>query len=128
MVSLNIATQNYSFVDGNIITYNTLVNNKAKLKRVYDINQYQNIYYAWSSEILEKQDTSNIEYQLSSIIEDDKYKLKEEEWFKLVGKENFLSLDKEPRDFLIKTAGIIDLGHPFDIKETFNYSIYNNED
>lgn len=55
------------------------------------------------------------------------YKIREKELENLVGKKNFQLLDKESRDFLIKVVGVIDFGVPIDIKETLQYSIYNDE-
>ncbi len=52
------------------------------------------------------------------------YKIKEQEWIKLVGND-FLSLDGKSKEFLIKTAGVIDFGFKIDIKKTYHYSIYN---
>lgn len=49
------------------------------------------------------------------------YQLKELEWIKLVGKERWNTLDKEKRNFLIKTAGAIDLGKGINIKEAYEY-------
>lgn len=56
------------------------------------------------------------------------YEIKEREWIELVGKEEFQSLDKELRDFLINTAGMFDLGFSIDIKKAYKYSIFDNED
>jgi len=52
---------------------------------------------------------------------------KEKEWYKLVGKKRFKSLDKKLRDFLINTAGIFDFGFEVDIKKAYKYSIYDDE-
>ncbi len=65
------------------------------------------------SEIYKKE---NVAEQLSEI-----YQTKEQEWIKLVGKERWYALDKEKRDFLIKTAGAIDLGEGINIKEVYKY-------
>jgi len=51
----------------------------------------------------------------------DVYQKKEQEWIKLVGKERWYALDLEKRNFLINTAGIIDLGEKVDIKEMYKY-------
>jgi len=55
------------------------------------------------------------------------YKMKENEWYKLVGKNKFQSLDKELRDFLINAAGMFDFGFQVDIKKAYQYSPYNDE-
>lgn len=49
------------------------------------------------------------------------YLKKELEWIKLVGKERWFALDPEKRDFLIRTAGIIEINGFFDIREAFRY-------
>ena len=51
----------------------------------------------------------------------DFYQLKEQEWIKLVGKERWYVLGEEKRDFLIRTAGAIDLGKGINIKEAYRY-------
>lgn len=58
---------------------------------------------------------------------DNNYKKKREEWIRLVGKERFNSLDDKLQDFLIYSAGMIDLGFPIDIKQAYSYSIFNDE-
>jgi len=55
------------------------------------------------------------------------YRSKEREWEDLVGEKNFKSLDIELRNFLINTAGMIDLGFPIDIKKAYKYSIFDDE-
>ncbi len=47
--------------------------------------------------------------------------LKEQEWIKLVGEERWYALTDEKRDFLIRTAGAIDLGEGVNIKEAYKY-------
>jgi len=49
------------------------------------------------------------------------YQLKEQEWIQLVGKERWYALTEEKREFLIKTAGAIDLGEGINIKEGYKY-------
>jgi len=49
------------------------------------------------------------------------YQLKEQEWIQLVGKERWYALTEEKREFLIKTAGAIDLGEGVNIKEGYKY-------
>lgn len=44
---------------------------------------------------------------------------KRKEWWNLVGKQEFETLDKRLQDFLINTAGMIDLGFPIDIKNIY---------
>lgn len=51
----------------------------------------------------------------------DFYQLKEQEWIKLVGKERWYALREEKRDFLIRTAGAIDLGKGINIKDAYRY-------
>lgn len=51
----------------------------------------------------------------------DFYQLKEQEWIKLVGIKKWHALDEKKRDFLIRTAGIIDLGRGINIKEAYGY-------
>lgn len=58
----------------------------------------------------------NIVQQLTDI-----YQLKEREWIKLVGKQRWYALVEEKRDFLIRTAGAIDLGKRINIKEGYRY-------
>mgnify|MGYP000052907458 CR=1 FL=1 len=56
---------------------------------------------------------------LEEAIEEEYYK-KEKEWIDLIGKERWYALELEKRNFLIQTAGIIDLGK-VDIKKAFEY-------
>ena len=49
------------------------------------------------------------------------YQLKEQEWIKLVGEQRWYALDEGKRDFLIKTAGVIDLGEGINIREAYKY-------
>ena len=49
------------------------------------------------------------------------YKIKEEKWVKLVGKERWDRLSPEKKNFLIKTAGIFDFGCKVNIKEAYEY-------
>jgi len=58
---------------------------------------------------------------------EDIYKIKEKEWYDLVGKEKFESFDKKLRDFLINAVGLFDLGFSIDIKEAYKYSIFDDE-
>jgi hypothetical protein len=51
----------------------------------------------------------------------DFYQLKKQEWIGLVGIERWSALDEEKRDFLIKTAGAIDLGKGINIKKAYRY-------
>ena len=62
-------------------------------------------------------------YKEKSIAQEltDFYQLKEQEWIKLVGKERWDALDIEKRNFLIKTAGAINLGKGINIKEAYKY-------
>ncbi len=46
-------------------------------------------------------------------------KIKEKEWLKLVGRSNFYTLPQIKRDFLIKTAGIFNLGKGFNIRDIY---------
>ena len=52
---------------------------------------------------------------------------REQDWFDLVGKDSFLSLDKQSREFLINTAGILDLGGPIDIKKVYDSPPYEEK-
>lgn len=52
------------------------------------------------------------------------YELNEMEWIRIIGKERFFSLDKKSRDFLIKTAGVLDFGGDFDIEKAYRTSPY----
>jgi len=72
--------------------------------------------------------TKNIDYNTQDIeTSDTLYKSKEKEWEDLVGEKNFKSLGIELRNFLINTAGMIDLGFPIDIKKAYKYSIFDDE-
>lgn len=71
--------------------------------------------------------TSNDFPDLIKTSSDAIYEQKEEEWYKLVGKENFLSLDEKSRNFLIKTAGILDFDSKINIKKAYRYFIYNDK-
>jgi hypothetical protein len=51
----------------------------------------------------------------------DFYQLKKQEWIRLVGIEKWSALDEKKRDFLIRTAGAIDLGKGINIKEAYRY-------
>lgn len=49
------------------------------------------------------------------------YKMKEEGWIRLVGKERWNRLSLEKRFFLVKTAGVFDFGFNVNIKEAYEY-------
>lgn len=49
------------------------------------------------------------------------YQLKEQEWIKLTGEKRWFALSEEKRDFLIRSAGAIDLGEGINIKEGYKY-------
>lgn len=100
-----------------------------------------NIYtftYSWGS-TLNRLSNSNIEdwivfnafdkpeCEQSTFTELELYRMKEKEWHELIGKKKFQSLDKESRDFLIGSAGVIDFGVSIDIEKAFKYSIYDEE-
>jgi len=50
------------------------------------------------------------------------YELREMDWIRVIGREEFLSLDKRSRDFLVQTAGALDLGGNLDIDKVFRAS------
>lgn len=50
------------------------------------------------------------------------YELRELDWIRIIGREEFFSLDKRSRDFLVQTAGALDLGGNLDIDKVFRAS------
>lgn len=53
-----------------------------------------------------------------------KYYEARKEWIELVGEKRFNALPLRKREFLIRTAGIFDLGERVDISKVYNYGIY----
>ena len=68
--------------------------------------------------------TQIVEEVITNLDADDIYRQKEKSWHQLVGEKNFESLDKKSRDFLIYTAGSIDLGPQVDMDEILKKPIY----
>ncbi len=50
------------------------------------------------------------------------YELREMDWIRIIGREEFFSLDRRSRDFLVQTAGALDLGGNLDIDKVFQAS------
>lgn len=76
-------------------------------------------------QIVSSEDPDNIRKEYSEdsnflktgVSEDFDYFKKENEWVELLGEQKFRSLDNESKEFLIKTAGAVNIGTSRDIKK-----------